>query len=288
MTAAAYADEPDEPRRPSEVPQGAMATVTTERQVADAILRVHADALDDIEGLRIAQQNRYRSLTNVWTYEDSDGVQSYGLGLPEELPQVQRIAGQIDMLKQQETLATRDLQHAMRSHYLHSWITQAHGVGVKQGARLIAAIGDPAERPNHRMLWAYCGLHVLPHPDDPDVGIAPHHRRGVQSNWDSQAQARVHVIAESCIKQIGPKEGGGGTQRRSPYRDVYDDGREKYRFANHKAPCRRCGPSGSPAQTGSPLSDGHQHARALRLVKKAILKDLWTAAVETAHGQPDE
>lgn len=53
------------------------------------------------------------------------------------------------------------------------------------------------------------------------------------------------------------------------------DGREKYADAKHPADCVRCGPKGKPALAGSDLSDGHKHARAIRLTAKEILKDLW-------------
>lgn len=53
--------------------------------------------------------------------------------------------------------------------------------------------------------------------------------------------------------------------------------------AVHRVPCHRCGPAGRPALIGSPLSDGHKDARALRLVAKAVLRDLWMAA-RTLHG----
>jgi hypothetical protein len=59
---------------------------------------------------------------------------------------------------------------------------------------------------------------------------------------------------------------------------VYYEAREKYTNSVHPAVCVRCGPEKKPAQPGSPLSDGHKHARALRIVSKEILKDLWVAA----------
>lgn len=51
---------------------------------------------------------------------------------------------------------------------------------------------------------------------------------------------------------------------RSPYRDTYDQARAL--DAELQA--------GRPA----PLSDGHMHARAMRKVSKAILRDLWAEA----------
>ncbi len=47
----------------------------------------------------------------------------------------------------------------------------------------------------------------------------------------------------------------------------------------HTVECVRCGPSGKPAQPGSPWSKGHQHAHALRVVGKEILRDLWVVSM---------
>lgn len=68
-------------------------------------------------------------------------------------------------------------------------------------------------------------------------------------------------------------------------RAVYDDTRAKYADAVHAVPCVRCGPAGQPAPTDSPLSAGHQHARALRAIAKTILRDLWreAAAIHQTH-----
>ena len=78
---------------------------------------------------------------------------------------------------------------------------------------------------------------------------------------------RAFLVAESCIKQSG-----------TPHRAVYDATRAKYADALHAAECIRCGPKGKPAPIGSPLSDGHKHARALRAVAKEVLKELWREA----------
>jgi hypothetical protein len=50
----------------------------------------------------------------------------------------------------------------------------------------------------------------------------------------------------------------------------------------HAAPCQQCAGKGKSAEAaiGAPLRPGHQHARALRLVAKEVLKDLWVASKE--------
>jgi len=113
--------------------------------------------------------------------------------------------------------------------------------------------------------------------DQIPIGVAPARRRGEKANWSAAARTRLWLIADSMVKVPG-----------SAYRAVYDEGRRRYRDAVHRVPCRRCGPSGDPAPVGSPLNPGHQHARALRLVMKALLRDLWRAARAAHEEDHDE
>ncbi|OKI16797.1 hypothetical protein A6A07_11065 [Streptomyces sp. CB03911] len=250
------------------------------------LLTLLADALDDLERTRIANQNRLRQLTR--TEADSDGEER-GFGLTLDMPQVAAVAGIVDALAKLEHDATLNLQRALRKHPLGPWVKTAVGVGEKQGARLIAAIGDPYWNTLHNRprtvseLWAYCGLHVLP------SGSAPARARGQRANWSATAKMRVYLIAESCVKKRGPacrdldgKHADGCTC--SPYRRTYDGGRLKYADAIHVHDCRRCGPAGKPAPAGTPLSAGHQHARAIRLAMKEVLKDLWLESKRLHEG----
>lgn len=248
-----------------------------------AFLLIYADALDDLERVRIATANRARALN------DDKGMS--------DTPEAARMFGLVNALADLEHKAELELKRGLRNHPLGAWVKAATGIGEKQGGRLLAAIGDPywhsqQDRPRTvSELWAYCGYHVLRSglgPIDthgscagadpssrPDhlrvktqsghVGVAPSRRRGQRANWNAVAKMRAFLVAESCMKQMD-----------SPYRKVYEAGREKYADAVHPVECRRCGPSGNPAQVGSPLSAGHQHARALRLTAKEILRDLWT------------
>lgn len=264
-----------------------------------AVLTILSDALDDLERTRIANENRLRQLTR--TEADSDGEER-GFGLSLEHPQVSRLAEIVTSMQKLEHEATLNLQKTMRTHPLGPWVARTKGVGEKQGARLISIIRDPYWNDLHDRprlvseLWAYCGLHVLPaaqstpdaqagsggggsKPGDADlspsgahfgpVGVAPSRQRGVKANWSQDAKMRVYLVAASCIKQSS-----------SPYRPIYDEARLKYETSIHQVPCKRCGPSGHPALPGSPLSKGHQHARAMRLVMKTILRDLWLESKE--------
>ena len=276
----------------------------------DAALRIAADVLDDIERTRIANENRLRAVT-----ED-------GFGGSPQAASIQALIAGLQVLEHDAELT---LRRTLRRHPLGSWVQGTVGVGEKQGARLLAAIGDPYwhslyDRPRLvSELWAFAGYHVhrIDHHSsdthrirvdaeqtpvsppwldthearadgnkqgDPgqtvfdnhvgDAGVAPKRRKGQRANWSGQAKMRAYLVAESCMKQ-----------RRSPYRDLYDKRKNNTEGRTHVAPCPQCGPKGKPAQVGSPWSDGHRHADALRIVAKEILRDLWREARQL-HEQP--
>lgn len=214
-----------------------------------------ADTLDDLEGARMGMNSRLFFLTR--------SVDEGGKGVPESHP----VAIQLEALKAGlaalEHEAELTLKRELRKHPLHPWIKATVGIGEKQAGRLLAATGDPYVRDDGTLrtlsqFRSYCGF-----------GDAAAQRlvRGQKVTWSPVARSRTWLIAEACMKQ-----------RTSPYRAVYDAAREHYADAVHAAPCPRCGPKGKPAPEGSPLSDGHKHARGLRAVAKAVLRDLWREA----------
>ena len=231
----------------------------------DPVLGILADVLDDLETVRIANENRVRQLTR--TEDDEDG-ENRGHGLTLDNPMVKKLVTSVESLAQAEKDATANLQKAMKAHPLGPWVKSQAGVGEKQAARLLATIGDPFWNDLHNRprtvseLWAFCGYAV-------HDGHAQARRRGERSNWSADAKMRTYLIAVSCVKQSAEK---------SKYRRVYDEGRAKYADAVHPHDCKRCGPAGKPALAGSPLSAGHQHNRAIRLISKELLKDLWIAS----------
>lgn len=331
----------------------------------DLILGMTAKNLDDVEAMRIAAENRLRILTTPRDQPDKDG-KFRGAGYTIEHPHVKQVAIVVKNAVKFEMHVQKQLEDMFKEHPLYPWQQSRRGIGMKQFARLLAAIGDPYwnelyDRP--RMvseLWAYCGMHVWtvqvdnsmmvvegevetghgsndnhlgpaqsdngqctsgnqiasaqsssdsqrvsghPSDDNHDVGatvysgtdsqaysdqsgpenhaasvygIAPHRKRGVKSNWSDEARMRIHLISESILKANG-----------EPYREIYDHTKAKYAGEKHKGPCVRCGPSGHPARPGSPLSKGHIHARGLRAISKAVLKDLWIESqrLHMLHGQ---
>ena len=237
-----------------------------------SLLYIAAAQVDDLEKIRTATSNRVRQLTR--DVADVDGEER-GFGFDPADPQVAPFVATAEGLGKIEAEAVKTLEKVVKLHPLGPWIQKTSGVGLKQGARLLAATGDPYIRPELiradgaieaarprtvSELWALCGYAVVD-------GEAPRRRKGQVSNWSDEARMRAFLIAESCLKA-----------RTSPYRKVYDDARAKYDAAVHALDCKRCGPSGKPALAGSPLSKGHAHKRAMRAVSKAVLKDLWTEA----------
>jgi len=252
----------------------------------DPFLGLLAETVSDLEDARKGLANRYRQLTRVGP--DKDGKHR-GLGLSPDDPEV-GIVGELvtaiggargDGSGGIEHAAVLKLQKRMRKHPLwDAWGAQQRGVGEKTLARLLAAIGDPYwnerdDRPRIvSELWAYCGLHVVhptgQHDRDPHVshagGVAPKRRRGAVANWSSTARMRVYLVAEACLKAGGP------------YAGVYRAAREKYEDAVHTVDCAQCGSKGKSKAAGTPLNPAHQHARAMRILMKEILRDLWVAS----------
>ncbi|WP_280393126.1 hypothetical protein [Nocardia wallacei] len=252
------------------------------------MLGVLADAVDDLERVRIANANRVYRLT--LTRADKDGEER-GFGLTLDHPQVAKLAFIVKALEAAEHDAVLNLQRALRKHPLAGFQKRHKGIGEKQLARLLAVIGDPYwhdlhERPRTvSELWAYAGMHVQLHAGGHAAtgfhgtnapGVAPKRTRGQKSNWNETARKRVWVIASAMPKFPGGK-----------YEAVYRQAREKYAAAVHSVECVRCGPKGKPAPVGSALSDGHKHARAVRLVAKEILKDLWIEARDLYAKEPE-
>lgn len=220
-----------------------------------------AERVNQLEELRIADENRIRSIVQAGDAREAlvESLMSVNTGIKD--------------LEQQSIL---ELKRSMRRlPGVGEWVKNTPGLGEKTVGRLIGAIGNPAFnfasqrlRRGPAELWAYCGLHVID-------GKAPRRQRGQQANWSTEAKTRAFLVAEGCVKAVGGETKSGAVKQRSPYRDVYDAARAKHEGAVHKHECVRCGPSGKPAQPGSEISDGHAHARAMREVMKAILRDLF-------------
>lgn len=266
-----------------------------------------ADLLDGIEDLRKRTENRLRALLLhldlIEPGAKAAKVRTAGAILPITKEMTKHLRA-IDKMEHEVELS---LRRAMRRHPLGPFIQSVRGLGLKQAGRLIGTIGDPyikyasidldtgevIEPPRARRgpaeLWAYCGYHVID-------GMAPARRKGEKANWNSAAKMRAFLCSEAGMKNgvrkldgIDDKTDAGydyaHREAISPLGQVYLDARIEYADATHERECKRCGPAGKPAPVGSPLSEGHKHARALRLVSKEILRLLWVES-KRLHEEP--
>lgn len=164
------ADSQRGPAKPDSVPMHVAPVL------ADHVLALAADILNDLEAVWIANTNRLRQLTRTET--DKDGEER-GFGLDESHPDVARLAALVGMLDEAQQKAAKNLGSLMRRHPLGPWAKNQRGVGDKQFGRLLACIGDPYIRPemHHKdgtveparprmvsELWAYAGYHVIKTP----------------------------------------------------------------------------------------------------------------------------
>ena len=164
---------------------------------------------------------------------------------------------------------------------LVEWQQSTPGLGDSTIARVLGHLGDPyiatphwweGTGPKRRLmggepyirtvsqLWQYCG-----HGDPmrrPTKGMTAEQAAAMGS---PQLKMLVHLQAQWCMMGKGP------------YRTTYEEVRAKVEDKTHTVACVRCGPSGKPKEPGTPWNLGHQHAHALRIVGKEILRDMWLA-----------
>ena len=246
----------------------------------------------DLQELRKSTANRHRALL-----QGQDVTKG---GVHEDNPLLSAL---VDDLETFENQIDKMMKGAIKnlSPALFDYTDNTAGLGFRLVGRLLGEIGNPAlaipyhwemrgtkqeklvrDEPYLRsvgQLWSYCG-----HGD----AARQSRIKGIKQDdllaaGDPSAKMLTYLLAEGCMKLVGGEAKNGSVKPRSPYRDVYDLAREKYTLATHTTECKRCGPSGKPAQPGSDLSDAHKNARALRVVGKTILKDLWVVARHELH-----
>lgn len=161
------------------------------------------------------------------------------------------------------------------------------GLGEDSFARILGHLGDPYIATPHwwegtgtnrtlmvgepyvrtiGQLWQYCGHGA---PGRVAKGMTAEQLAGL---GNPTLKMLVHLQAELCMKQKGR------------YRLLYEAIRGQVEDKVHSIPCVRCGPSGKPAQEGTPWAKGHQHAHALRVLGKELLRDMWLARHAEVNG----
>lgn len=247
-------------------------------------LRIFAESFEDAQKARIAIENRLRA----------------GGTIPDAAQEA------LDSLHHAEKKLGLAMRRCFRrvAPEVSAWVKSDAGVGVGEHlmARLLGVIGDPviayphhweqrgedrrvliADEPfvrNVAKLWAYCG-----HGDATRKRAKGMSQSEALAMGNPRAKMIVHLLAEGAMKCVGSAEvdpipnGLSPTdaplsddaidapipkqraRRRSPYRDTYDLARAAVLDREEWAPA-------------------HQHAHALRLTGKEILRDLWVVRME--------
>jgi hypothetical protein len=208
-------------------------------------LRLAAEIAEDVVKQEQALTNRMRAAAHS----------------PATRKHLERMWAALHQAKLAADLNRRDVYRSVVPPSIRDWQVATIGVGEKGLARLLGNIGHPAWKWQHEaqgstravilvdssprtfsQLVAYCGL------------VPGRHRRKGMTAGDAQALGRCSVgpILHSIADSAGIK------LTASPYRAVYDEARTFY-----------------DTQDITPM---HAMNRALRIVKREILRDLWTVA----------
>lgn len=243
-------------------------------------LRFHAAMLNDIQKTRQAVGNRQwaGNSLHVLDVEMNEALMASALNTEEQFAKA----------------LTRVYKQVVPDE-LQAWQKAAKGVGDLQFARLLGEIGDPfiatpyswsttppkdhvclplqcgkerhlvAGVPFYRtlpQLWQYCGL------GDPNRRVTKNiTAEGLMALGKPQGKVLMHRIVAQVVM---------AKRFNGEYAVLYDAIKNGYVSKTHESECKRCGPSGKPAQPGSSWSPGHQDAAAKRYVAKEILRDIYT------------
>lgn len=244
----------------------AIGVASTQTQCAWAELRIAADLFDRSQQERIATANIIR--------RPAEGGNIDPMFFQAHLERLEET-------EHQARLLLRRTYRRVVPAELRQWQKESKGVGEDLLARLLGHLGDPYVAIPH--YWEGTGANRQLMVEPPRVrtisqlwqyaGHGDASRRKVRGMTAEEAfglgsprvKMILHLNAEACMKQ---SDG-------SHYRDVYTATRAKVADKVHTAECIRCGPSGKPAQPGTTWNPGHQHAHALRIVGKELLRDMW-------------
>lgn len=158
-------------------------------------------------------------------------------------PEVGFLAERVEDLIAMEKKIAKNLEGNMARTPIGKLIKHTTGLGLKSVGRFLGEVGNPSwhrlyDRPRRLgELYAFCGLDVRD-------GKAPKLMKGVQCNWSTKAKTKAYVIADVAA-------------RRGNYRDLYVRRRAR------------------TEESHSDWTKLHSHNDGLRIVSKAIIKDIW-------------
>lgn len=237
-------------------------------------LRWLTDVYTQIQKLRIANSNR---------------VQAASKGLDTNSPDP-FVAGLVDKLEALEKDTFNQMKRVVKHHPAWLWLNQVKGMGPTLSTKILGLIGDVEKFDTVSKLWSFSGYGIK-------NGERQRPVKGERLSYNRRLKTAVYLAGDSFIKS------------RSPYRDLYDSSKNRYRHTKQETPlCTAIGcipqelpdretPPGKKdwdeliravnkeAGTETAWSDGHVDNAARRYMVKIFLSHLWEVWRE-AEGLP--
>lgn len=251
-------------------------------------LQVEASKVSALEKLRLATELR------IWQYKQS--------GFPEAL--VAPLVSALDQVRGDERALKKECAKIAKGTPESEWFDAVPGFGSAVWYVLGSLPRQPGEYDTVSGLWKAFGLHV-------HNGSAVKRRKGdsgPHQRFRQELRAwALYRLGEPHLKLRGGEDKNGHARPRSPYRDTYDDRREhtnethppmldadgdllnpdcdhcreavawteEHRSGKHYQRKRTTVGKDCSNVGGIHWTDGHRHADALRVMTKAILRDIW-------------
>ena len=174
-----------------------------------SLAKTHYEILKDLEKLRIATENRIRSLKGF----DIDTT-----FLKEELKTIKSL----------EKKANQEMIKAVEKNNIFPWLVKVDGVADKSAAMLIALIGDVDRFPTVSSLWAYAGLAV-------ENGEAPRRKKGNQIHYNPHLKMLcLGIIGGNFIRSKAEPQYQNYLNKKS----FYEQNRDWKKLRRHRAAIR--------------------------------------------------
>jgi hypothetical protein len=148
-----------------------------------------------------------------------------------------------DRFEEHENIASEEIKELALDFQIIEIMCGVKGVGTMLAAKLVSQI-DIERAKTVSALWRYCGYGC------DENGERDRPKKGEKLVYNKKAKAIMHLIGVQLL-------------RKGPYRQIYENAREKYETEQRFD------------DSGKEWTKGHYHMAALRKVKKLFLAHLW-------------
>jgi transposase len=144
---------------------------------------------------RMACEKRLRQYFIGRLFTSADGLFPEG-GIEKAFDAAKASDTILNALQEEEKRREKELTKILKEFPLYEQVFKPiEGLGIKIGARLIAAIVDIRRFETDAQLKAFCGVHVLPD------GRFPRQRTGEVANWHGDARQALVLFAEQANRR---------------------------------------------------------------------------------------